>query len=78
MQTFHGDAIHSGIPQENTTIGDKHQEIVGDSLQGSSLEGEWLTYPEGEDDAVTISEKDMEGLQPMRFLSNNIVDFYIR
>jgi Ulp1 family protease len=33
--------------------------------------------PEGEDDAVTITASDLEGLQPMRFLSNNIIDFYI-
>ncbi|KAG0618736.1 hypothetical protein M758_4G088800 [Ceratodon purpureus] len=37
-----------------------------------------LTFPEGEADAVTIIERDMEGLRPTMFLSNNIIDFYIK
>lgn len=30
-----------------------------------------LTFPESEDCAMTITEQDMEGLQPTKFLSNN-------
>lgn len=78
MPRCRGDAIHSGILQEKTTPGDKHEQITGDSLQGSNRQREFLTYPEGEDNAVTITEKDMEGLEPRGCLSNNIVDFYIR
>lgn len=37
-----------------------------------------FTYPEGKVDAVTITRRDLEGLQPGRFLSDNIIDFYIK
>ena len=57
--------MHSGISQEKTTTGHKQQRDL-------------LTYPEGENNAVTVSEKDMEGLEPGGCLSNNIVDFYVR
>lgn len=56
--------------------------VYGLALEQISKEAEWsqelLIYPEGEGDAVTITERDMEGLEPMGFLSNNIVDVYIR
>ena len=37
-----------------------------------------LIFPEGEQDAVTITNHDMEGLQPGGLLSGNIIDFYIK
>ena len=39
---------------------------------------EVLIFPEGEQDAVTITNHDMEGLQPGGLLSENIIDFYIK
>jgi Ulp1 family protease len=36
------------------------------------------TFPEGKDDAVTITTNDLDGLQPMKFLGNNMIDFYIK
>jgi Ulp1 family protease len=49
-----------------------------DIFVGSDRQLELLTFPEGEDDAVTITTSDLEGLQPARFLSNNVIDFYIK
>lgn len=37
-----------------------------------------LTFPEGEEDAVTITRSDLAGIQPTEFLSDNIIDFYIK
>ena len=38
----------------------------------------FLVFPEGENDAVTITRSDLEDLQPAKDLSNNIIDFYIK
>jgi sentrin-specific protease 7 len=37
-----------------------------------------LTYPEGEPDALTITDSDVDSLQPRKFLSDNIINFYIK
>ena len=65
MQSFRGEELSVGNAsrQDNSWLGNKRV---------------LLTFPEGEADAVIISEQDMEGLQPTRFLSDNIVDFYIK
>ena len=53
-------------------------EDSGDIFVGNDGQLEVLTFPEGEDDAVTITTSDLEGLQPASFLSNNVIDFYIK
>jgi sentrin-specific protease 7 len=41
-------------------------------------QSEVLTFPRGEPDAVTITDRDIESLQPKKFLRDNIIDFYIK
>lgn len=37
-----------------------------------------VSYPEGDPDAVSISKRDLELLQPEKFINDTIVDFYIQ
>lgn len=37
-----------------------------------------LVYPEGDPDAVTITQKDIKILKPFEFLNDTIIDFYIK
>lgn len=37
-----------------------------------------IIYPKGEPDAVSISKRDIELLQPETFVNDNIIDFYIK
>ena len=37
-----------------------------------------VVYPEGDPDAVTISKRDVELLQPETFINDTIIDFYIK
>lgn len=37
-----------------------------------------IVYPEGDPDAVTISTRDIELLQPETFINDTIIDFYIK
>jgi hypothetical protein len=76
VQSIPGVELDFGI-SEATTSRHVYQEAYGDARPGSDRQLNLLTFPEGEDDAVTITASDLEGLQPMRFLSNNIIDFYI-
>ena len=77
VQSFGWPELSSGIP-ENTVPVKEYQHNAGGSSLGNNLEGVMLTFPEGEDDAVVVSQGDVEGLEPTKFLSNNIIDFYIK
>jgi len=37
-----------------------------------------VIYPKGEPDAVSISKRDLELLQPQTFINDTIIDFYIK
>lgn len=37
-----------------------------------------VIYPEGDPDSISISKRDIELLQPERFINDTIVDFYIK
>jgi len=37
-----------------------------------------VIYPKGEPDAVCISKRDVELLQPQTFINDTIIDFYIK
>jgi len=37
-----------------------------------------VIYPKGEPDAVSISKRDVELLQPQAFINDTIIDFYIK
>jgi Ulp1 family protease len=75
-----------GFPEEELSFGEsldganrhEHLQNMGDSSLGNDQRRVLLTFPAGEADAVTITERDMEGLQPFEYLSNNIIDFYIK
>jgi hypothetical protein len=63
---------------EDTARRHEYEEDSGNICVGNDGQRELLTFPEGEVDAVTITASDLEGLQPTRFLSNNVIDFYIK
>lgn len=44
---------------------------------GNEQQRHVLTYPPGEIGAVGITDRDMESLQPKRWLRDNIIEFYI-
>lgn len=37
-----------------------------------------VVYPEGDSDAVSISKRDIDLLQPDTFVNDTIIDFYIK
>lgn len=37
-----------------------------------------VVFPEGDPDAVSVSRKDMELLQPETFINDTVIDFYIK
>lgn len=37
-----------------------------------------VIYPKGDPDAVSISRRDIELLQPETFINDTIIDFYIK
>ncbi|KAG0579275.1 hypothetical protein KC19_4G087500 [Ceratodon purpureus] len=77
VQSFPGEEPNcSGIPEHFTSRHEYHN--ADDSSLDNEQQPVVLTFPEGEADAVTIIERDMEGLRPTMFLSNNIIDFYIK
>ena len=39
---------------------------------------EEVIYPKGDPDAVSISKRDIELLQPETFINDTIIDFYIK
>lgn len=39
---------------------------------------EEVVYPDGDRDAVIISRRDIELLQPRTFINDTIIDFYFR
>ncbi len=39
---------------------------------------EVLVYPRDDSDAVTVTRSDFEMLKPMGFLSDSVIDFYIK
>lgn len=77
VQSFGWQELSSGI-SENTVPIEVYQHNAGGSSLGNNQERVMLTFPEGEDDAVMVSQGDVEGLEPTKFLSNNIIDFYIK
>ena len=78
VQSIHGVQSSCGISEGTARRVESRQGSDNASALGDDRVHELLTFPEGEDDAVTITVSDVEGLQPMRFLSNNIIDFYIK
>jgi hypothetical protein len=40
--------------------------------------GKFAYLPWGKDNIVTITTNNLEGLQPTRFLGNNMIDFYVK
>ena len=77
MQGFPGEELSFGGSVDGAT---RHEYLQnrGDSSLGNDQPRVLLTFPAGEADAVTITEQDMEGLQPFEYLSDNIIDFYIK
>lgn len=63
---------------EDTANRSEYQPGSGDSHPGNDQERVLLTFPAGEDDAVTIIVRDRDSLEPQTFLGNNIIDFYIK
>lgn len=39
---------------------------------------ETVVYPEGDPDAVSISKRDVDLLQPEIFINDTLIDFYIK
>ncbi len=37
-----------------------------------------VVYPKGDSDAVSISKRDFDLLQPEKFINDTIIDFYIK
>ncbi|KAG0580836.1 hypothetical protein KC19_4G203600 [Ceratodon purpureus] len=71
--------LNFGILEDTASGHDQYQQLhSGDTFLGNDPQDQFLTFPAGEVGAVTISACDLEGLQPTRFLSNNIIDFYIK
>ncbi|XP_041021366.1 probable ubiquitin-like-specific protease 2B isoform X4 [Juglans microcarpa x Juglans regia] len=59
--------------------------IAGDDLRGQSHyfpnfdeSFEEVVYPKGDSDAVSISKRDVDLLQPETFINDTIIDFYIK
>ena len=77
MQGFPGEELSIGGSLDGATR-HEHPQNMGDSSPGNDQPRVLLTFPAGEADAVTITERDMEGLQPFKYLSDNIIDFYIK
>jgi hypothetical protein len=77
VQSIPGVELYFGI-SEAPASRHAYQEDYGDARPGNDRQVNLLTFPKGEDDAVTITANDLEGLQPTRFLGNNMIDFYVK
>ena len=78
VQGYGEQELHSLTPEAHITGKYEYEQSADISFLGSDRQGVVLTYPEGEADAVTITERDMEGLRPTEYLSDNIINFYIK
>ncbi|XP_073287104.1 probable ubiquitin-like-specific protease 2A isoform X2 [Primulina huaijiensis] len=47
-------------------------------VNSSDMAFEDIIYPKGDPDAVCISKKDVDLLQPMTFINDTVIDFYIK
>ncbi|XP_073045609.1 probable ubiquitin-like-specific protease 2B isoform X2 [Primulina eburnea] len=47
-------------------------------VNSSDMAFEGIIYPKGDPDAVCISKKDVDLLQPMTFINDTVIDFYIK
>ncbi|KAG0579324.1 hypothetical protein KC19_4G090600 [Ceratodon purpureus] len=78
-QRIPGVEINFGISENAAGRQIERQEDSGDTHSlDNAQQRDILTFPEGEEDAVTITASDLAGLQPTCFLSNNMIDFYIK
>jgi hypothetical protein len=77
VQSIPGAELDFGLSEASASR-HAYQEDHGDARPGNDGQLNLLTFPEGEGDAVTITASDVEGLQPARFLGNNMIDFYIK
>ncbi|KAB2603334.1 hypothetical protein D8674_004339 [Pyrus ussuriensis x Pyrus communis] len=70
----------SGIEQLSCSVYEPHVDKEEDtkSLDESADKPFEVSYPEGDPDAVSISKRDLELLQPEKFINDTIVDFYIQ
>jgi hypothetical protein len=68
-----------GSGQQGKLVSFSAMTITGRDLElGDHQQRELLSFLEGEFDVVTITERDMESLQPTMHLSDNIIDFYFK
>ncbi|KAM1233070.1 hypothetical protein EV1_002730 [Malus domestica] len=70
----------SGIEQLSCSVYEPHVDKEEDtkSLDESANKPFEVSYPEGDPDAVSISKRDLELLQPEKFINDTVVDFYIQ
>ncbi|KAM1862428.1 hypothetical protein ACFX14_002897 [Malus domestica] len=70
----------SGIEQLSCSVYEPHVDKEEDtkSLDESADKPFEVSYPEGDPDAVSISKRDLELLQPEKFINDTVVDFYIQ
>ncbi|KAM1317501.1 hypothetical protein ACFX13_002861 [Malus domestica] len=70
----------SGIEQLSCSVYEPHVDKEEDtkSLDESAVKPFEVSYPEGDPDAVSISKRDLELLQPEKFINDTVVDFYIQ
>ncbi|KAH1218212.1 putative ubiquitin-like-specific protease 2B [Glycine max] len=54
------------------------EQLVEDDSAAFEIAFDEVIYPKGEPDAVSISKRDIELLQPQTFINDTIIDFYIK
>jgi len=59
-------------------VQEEYDRLLGKICEEISHGDIWLTFPEGGRDAVEITSNDMKSVQPGGFLSDNVIDFYIK
>ncbi|XP_050260702.1 probable ubiquitin-like-specific protease 2A isoform X4 [Quercus robur] len=64
--------------KERTFLGQNNLFISKNYLSHFDEPFKDVFYPEGDPDAVCISKRDIELLQPERFINDTIIDFYIK
>ncbi|KAF8377381.1 hypothetical protein HHK36_030758 [Tetracentron sinense] len=64
--------------QEKITSLDVRYTVIWNVVLDCDLPVEDVIYPKGDPDAVSISKRDVELLQPETFINDTIIDFYIK
>ncbi|KAK7858233.1 putative ubiquitin-like-specific protease 2a [Quercus suber] len=78
MERSFGRASTDSESKEHTFLGQNDLFISKNYLSHFDEPFKDVFYPEGDPDAVCISKRDIELLQPERFINDTIIDFYIK